>query len=281
MRTPILGVPLLLLAFGCDSAKRDINEAAPIQSVAAAKAEQELLAPRPAPAKSEPAAVELVAQAIKAHTDGKPERLARLKTVAFSRTGMGRGLGADSVPQTWTFDAAWPDRYRVRAEFPGPNLVTVAWSPAGGGKTVSLANAEPAKFPMKAEELKDYQLDATGEWLWLLFPLVEPEAVLASAPEATLDKQACPGVRLWHPQFTPAVVHFDPKTRLWKRITFEGREEGRTVVKEFTAIEMKPYEGVQLPHRLAQNMGGSQYADWTLKTFEARAALDPKLFELP
>ena len=277
-------VLLPLLAAGCDDRPIPIDRAPEIPSVVGVQQDKELLAPRAAPATSEPAAVELVAQAIAAHTDNHPERVGKLKTAEFKRTGMGRSVGPDPIYQVWAFDVAWPDRYHIRAELPALNMVvTVGWSPAGGFRTATPINSptKAAKERMADKQVKDHRLDATGEWLWLLFPLVEPETVLAAAAAVEIDGKPHPGVRLWHPRLSTAVVHFDPDTKLLKRVTFEGHEDDKPVVKEFTVTECKEFAGVKLPLKMGQKWSGSEYANWTLESVTPREKLDAKLFEMP
>ena len=97
----------------------------------------------------------------------------------------------------------------------------------------------------------------------------------------TIDGKPHPGVRLWHPRLSTAVVHFDPDTKLLRRITFEGNENDQAVVKEFNVTEHKAFAGVKLPLSMGQKWSGSEYAKWTLEAFTPRDRLDAKLFEMP
>ena len=68
MRKLLVLLPWLVA--GCEDRPIPIDTAPEVPSVTDVKTDQALLAPRAAPAKSEPAALELVAQAVAAHTDG-------------------------------------------------------------------------------------------------------------------------------------------------------------------------------------------------------------------
>ena len=130
---------------------------------------------------------------------------------------------------------------------------------------------------MSQERARDLQVDSTGEWIWLLFPLLDPDAVLAPAPPHPADPTLV-GVKFFHPRLAPALVYFHSQTKLLTRIAHEGRELGNAGLKEYQVIEHKPFAGVQLPARMAQSFRGKQQADWRMTKLEVKSSADDSLF---
>ena len=101
------------------------------------------------------------------------------------------------------------------------------------------------------------QSDLCGEWVLLLFPLLDPDATFAPAP-AHPSAPELKGVQFYHPKLTPCLVYFHPDTKLLTRVVYEGREFGSAGMKELQALEYATFAGVKLPSRLAQNFAGKQ-----------------------
>lgn len=275
MRHGRIVAALLVGVAGCGESKpRPFVPAAPLPQDVPAAPSAALPTAKDKPAAADPAAVELVGRALAAHTDNKPREVDKFKTVEFVRTGLGKSAGDVPDRLTWEVAAGWPDQFRVRVETPNGRSAVIARS----GKTGWRAGAG-VQMPMTAAEVAELQIDSTGEWLCFLFPLADPAAVLAPAADASVNKKTCPGVKVWHPLLAPAVVHFDPDTKLLARVTFEGREAGRPGVKEFDILETRAYAGVKLAQHMAQKVDGKEYADWKLDKVEPKAVLDPKLFD--
>lgn len=279
MKCARLGVLLGLLGggVGCTDAPRSIATAKKI-------GDTELTVPtevpiQAAPAQSEPAAKALVAEMLAAHTKGKPDAVRAFRSFENVRSGLVLSNNQEPIHQTWTIQGDWPGRYRVRAEIAGLNTVALAWNGDKAYRQLLTPQPGPA-FDLDAAELKSFKADATGEWLMLLFPLLEPETVVATHPAKSVRDKACPGVRVWHPALSEAVLYLDPATKELVQITFNGRESLQLVVKEFVVLELKETNGVRLPSKLAQNASGRQLADWTFTRLEPKAH-EAKLFDAP
>lgn len=222
-----------------------------------------------APARSEPAAQALVAAMLGAHTKGKPEAAKAFRSFENVRAGFVLSNTQEPLYQTWTIRGEWPGRYHVRAELAGLNTVALGWS--GDKAWRQLLTPQPGPtFDLEAAELTSFKADVTGEWLLLLFPLLEPDTVVATSPAKAIKDRDCPGVRVWHPALSEAVLYLDPATKELAQVTFNGRESMRPVVKEFLVLELKETAGVRLPARLAQNVSGRQLADWTFTRLEPK-----------
>ncbi len=280
MRRVYLGVGLtavigVAVGLGCSNDPPPIREAKPIDSGSSDKPVE--LPPMAAPDKFDPAAKAIVDDAIKAHTGGKPELLQKLKSVEFSREGQGLAGGQVPVPQKWLVHAAWPNRIRFRFEMPGQPVALLC---RDGDKVWQASGAGPKGEP-DPDLARDFRLDATSEWLWMLFPLTEPGTVLAAAPDVLANDRPAAGVRVWAQGVTDAILHFDKETRLLVRVTFDGRESRRKVTKELLIPTTKAFQGVILPDKMILKADGSLLAEWTMTALDFRSSIDPKVFENP
>lgn len=264
---------------GCAGrAEKPLKVAQPIDDSPTSGEEVALPTPGERPAQSDPAAMELVKLAVKAHAGDRPFDLAKFKAVKFTRKGLGRTPEENPLGQSWAVAMRFPGQFRARAEFANDlRPITVGLS----GTTGWMLKDDPyTLMPMNAEEAGHFQTDITGEWVALLFPLIESESVFAAAP-VPVGGVAHPGVRLFHPKLAPCLLYFDPATHTLARVHFEGRENGIPGRKEFQLLEFKPVEGVQFVSRLAQKFRGSQYADWSYEKVESAPGLDARAFEPP
>lgn len=273
----VVGAAVVAVAtVGCDGAPQPIPTAKPVSTGDANRAAVQII-PGKAPEKSDPKAAELVAAAVAAHTGGKPELLPQFKTVRYVREGEVRAGGLAPADQRWEVHAGWPDRFRVRAEMPGPQVVTLAWTGKAGWRH---ADGNP-KIPMNEQEVGDFRVEVTGEWLLLLFPLTDSATIVAPAEDAKVNDKPAAGVRVWHPSLSDAVLHFDKETRLLARLTYDGRETGQKVTKEVLVRSHKDIAGVKLPDWTLYKSNGAEFADWRLTAVEPLGTLDAKLFEEP
>ena len=276
-RARLAGLLVALGCVGCTDAPRTIATAKQLGDTEHTVPKE--VPAKPAPAHSEPAAKALVAELLSAHTGGKPEAVKAFRSFENVRDGLVLSTTLEPMHQTWTMRGDWPGRYQIRAELSGLNTVVFSWS--GDKAWRQLFNPQPGPATdLDVADLKTLKADATGEWLLLLFPLVESETVVAVEPAKTIRDKACPGVRVWHPALTEAVLYLDPVTKELVQITFNGRESQQVVVKDFLVLELKETAGVRLPSRLAQNASGKQLADWTFTRLEPKAH-DAKTFEKP
>ena len=276
-RARLAGLFVALGCVGCGDAPRTIATAKKVADVESTAAVE--IPAKAAPAESEPAAKALVAELLNAHTKGKPEAVRAFRSFENVRAGFVLSNTLDPMQQTWTLRGAWPDRFQIRAELSGQNTVVLSW--AGDKSWRQGLNPQPGPAAdLDAADLKTLKADATGDWLLLLFPLLEPETVVASEPARKVGDRLCPGVRVWHPALTEAVLYLDPATKELAQITFNGRESQQVVVKEFIVLEVKETAGVRLPSRVAQNASGRQLADWTFTRLEPKTH-DAKAFEKP
>ncbi len=274
------GVVLLgVLVAGCGDGVKTIQTARPIGEPESPKGVAELT-PGQRPEKSDPAAAAVVTAAVNAHTNNQPGLLQKLKTVTFRREGAGTAGGPTPIRQKWEVYAAWPDRFRLKADLQssqGPQTVILACVGREGWRS-----APPAgKIAMDPKQAEDFRVETTGEWLCLLFPLIDPATIVAPAAGDTVNGRPTDGVRLWHPDLSDAILQFDHETKLLAKVVFDGRENGQKVMKEILILGTKPYAEVTLAEKTAVKSNGNELADWTMTSLECLPAIDPKLFEAP
>ena len=266
---------LTLIVVGCSpSGPPPIRPASEIPKTESATVAPPVAADRPT--ESDPAAQLLVTAALDAHTGNDRAAVRKLRVVDYTRTGTGQSLQEDPIGLIVNVNCAWPARMRVRAEFPGPKVSTIVIDGDAGWQRL---DAGPV-MPLDAPSAAGLQIDTSGEWIWLLFPLLDPDAVFAPAPPLPADPKLH-GVKFFHPKLAPSLVYFHPETKLLTRIVYEGRESGQPGVKEFQVIEQDKFAGITLPKRLAQVFRGRQYADWLMTKLEPRASADASLFRTP
>jgi hypothetical protein len=264
---------LFVFGGGCDS-PREIQEAKPVGN---GETKPPILTADKAPDKSDPAALAVVKDAILGHTGGKPELLQTLRNTTFKRSGHAVGGGGGQLKQSWTVHAGWPDRFRVKMELEGPIVLTLAWGPGGGWQH----QAGQEKIFLPAQGVRDFKIDVTGEWLGLIFPLAEPGLIVAPAPDQTFNNRLATGIRVWHPELSDAVVHFDKESKLLAGITYDGRESGRKVTKEVTVLSVRLYSGIQLPERIVVRSNNNVLFEWTMTSLDPMPNLDSNLFVDP
>ena len=276
-RARLAGLLVALGCVGCSDAPRTVATAKKLDDAESTVSVE--VPAKAAPAQSEPAAKALVAEMLAAHTKGKPEALRAFRSFENVRAGFVVSDKPEPAYQTWTMRGVWPDRYQIRAALSAQD--TVVFSRAGDKAWRQVLNPQPTPAAdLDAGDLKTLRADATGEWLTLLFPLLEPETVVATGPARAVGGRQCPGVRVWHPALAEAILYLDPATKELAQITFNGRESQQVVVKDFIVLELRETAGVRLPSRVAQNAGGKQLADWTFTKLEPKAH-DAKAFDKP
>jgi len=279
MRRMLWGVGLILVigaavGLGCSNDPPPIREAKPINGGSSDKpVELPTMTP---PDKFDPAAKAIVDEAIKAHTNGQPELLQKLKSVEYSRDGQALAGGQLPISSKWLIHAAWPNRIRFHLEMPDRPINILCrtgdkvWQSSGG-----------TKFDPQDDFARDFRVDATSEWLWMLFPLTESSTVLATAPETNANTRPAVGVRVWAHGVTDAILHFDKETKLLVRLTFEGRESRRKVTKEILITSHKTFHGLTLPDKMILKADGNVLAEWNTTALDFRPTIDPKVFENP
>ena len=135
------------------------------------------------PEKSDPAALEIVDRAIKAHTNNNRALLAKGKTSRVTANGtvkltVTEGGNLIPVPSHRTFLASWPDKLKLTHEFQAhiPGKMTLILRGAFSWQGVNNVQTPNLTPQQTAESMRT---DGFGlQWLVLLFPLIDENVVI-------------------------------------------------------------------------------------------------------
>ena len=272
----MLGIGLCC-AFGC-SEPPPINEAKKID-------QPQVVAPEvktPAkPLQSDPAAALFLKDVLGAHTGNKPELLAKLKSVYVMRAGL-LEQPSGRTRNVWKTYSSWPDRYRVTTEMHATAVssLTFARSPAGAWQYPGGPD-KLEKAPLAADILSTLTYQQKEDALTLLFGLAEPGVIVTTGSDDVLDGTELLTLQVWNAGPEYAQIGIDKKTKLVKRIVYNGREFTTLVVKELIFTGYQDFDGIKLGSKLIVKGGGRILAEWNELSVEMEKTFDNKLFENP
>jgi hypothetical protein len=222
-------------------------------------------------------ALAVVAEAIRAH--GGEDALAR--TATFVRKSAGKmTVAGKEMPFAEELTAQLPDRWRRETEtLAGGQKLRVllvvngdrAWQSAGG-----------AAVEVGAERLKELREDAHARRLTTLLPLKNDSSLrLAPLPEVKVDGEPALGVRVTVRGHAEVSLYFDKKSRLLVRAARQATEAGETATREETYSGYKEFDGVKLPTKVIQTVGGKKLSETVSADYTFPRKLDEGTFAKP
>jgi hypothetical protein len=245
------------------------------------------------PEKSDPAALEIVDRAIKAHTHNNRSLLAKGKISQVLATGtiklpIQEGGALVPLQSRRTFFAAWPDKLKLTHEFQPniPKTMTVilrgsfSWQGVNNEQTANLN-------PQQAAE--NMRTDGFGlHWLVLLFPLLEENVVIydarkgtgAGTPPADVVRVSIPG----RPSYR---LHFAPSSGFLTQIDYHQTDVTGPVLTEWMVADPQEFAGIMLPTtmKMARTTERPRFRDvvedWKVERWEFPEKLDDNTFEAP
>jgi len=245
------------------------------------------------PEVSDPAAVEIIEHAVKAHTQNNLSLLTKGKISRMVASGtvklpFGPGGERIHVPAQRTFLARWPDEIKFTLEFKPPNSGTrtlilrgpFTWTGMNGVQDPNL-NPEKIKNDMRA--------DAFGlHWLVLLFPISEQKTVVfdprkgsgVGKPAADVVKVAIPGLPIYR-------LHVAPDTGFITQIDYHYTDMLGPTLTEWMISDPKEFGGLLLPTHLkmARTTERPKFRDlveeWSVEKWEFPEKLDDNAFDAP
>jgi hypothetical protein len=275
---PSSPLPLaLLLALGCNG-KTETG----IKTKALAPAETTAVGfPRAdAPAASDPTAKAAVAKILVAHSNNDLSVYAKMKGVVFGREG--KHVSVDSplagLPVKFTLSATWPGRGRYVWITGTAPPMTYRLLDKQAFQDVPNGQLMP---PLSERQFADLYSHLYSDWLQLLVPLAEPDAVVAPGPDFALDGKTYPGVRLWNAGQPQAIVYYDPATSRVVRIAYDGKENGLPTYVELALSDHKMTNGVLLAHKVYVRLNGRDFMDFDKATLEFPKEHAAKVFSEP
>jgi hypothetical protein len=279
-----VGLLVAAVVFGCGPAK-ELPDETPVSTD---RGHDPGSGPESVPAKSDPAAVEIVDRAVKAHTQNNPGLLAKGKVSRMTAGGNVK-LPAGMVPTRRGFAARWPDHVKWSYDFnpPGPGNLTLILRGAftwWGENGVQNANLNPQKIR------EDLLADGYGlHWLVLLFPLKESDTVVyglhkgagEGTPPADVVRVSIPG----RPTYR---LHVAPSTGFLTKIEYHYTDLlGVPALTEWVLSDHKSYDGFLLPGQMRmirtteRPKHRDEVQDWTVDRWEFPEKLDEADFNPP
>jgi len=204
-------------------------------------------------------ALAVVDQAIKAH--GGQDALAKARSVERESSGQ-MFVAGKAVPFTDTFTARFPDQLRLdlKASEGGQKLqVLVVVNGDKGWQSTGGAAAELA-----AERVKELREDGFAYWLTTLVPLKKDDALtLAPLAEAKVNGKPARGVKVSRKGAGDVKLYFDKESHLLVKMERQAAEAGLSVAKEEVYSAHKEFDGVKLPTKIVQSLGGNKFIEIT------------------
>lgn len=264
---------LLALACGCDGSPQPKEAAKPIDDGGP------LVKPIPAsgskPAGTTPAAQKLIGEMLAAHTNSKPAALEAFRNCIVQRIGE-VNVGSANMPAECSERFAWPDRYRVDWKF-GTNPIFLV-----NGDSVRMVSQQlgfekpPDISPVQARDTLE---DVRATWMTLLVPLLDSKGYIADTVLDVPPERLA--LRVWVGHQPPLVLEIDAKSRHLKKIHFEKVKDGRIENWMFILDDLKPVNGVILPHKLNYTSGRTAGASWVSVKYEVVASFPLEVFIKP
>lgn len=240
----------------------------------------------PTPTASQPEAAKVVERAIKATTDGHPERIEKFKASRASMKGVLKN-GPVFVPRVRRVEAVWPDRFFLSDEYNdnGPIQVMIGdrnhsiWMRTRrGGQVLPGELPDPVKFEAA------FSADAVGRyWMPLLVPLADPKTIVFDAKKQNVGVLSFDVIKAAVPDCPVFTLWFEERTGYLVRVDFNHLEPLDTVpkAKNFNLEMPRPFGDVVLPGKIGYRENGEGREEWTVDSWEAVPKIDDATFEPP
>jgi len=242
------------------------------------------------PTVSDPAAKEIVDRAIKACTQNNPDLLAKGKLSKVTANGTVK-LPAEAsgqfveVPTFRTVLARWPDELKFTLDYKAHRTGLMTMILRGQFTWWGIDRTQnPNPNPQAIEDLM--RTDGLAQhWLPLLFPLVEPKAVLFE-PQKGVGTPPADVVRFALPERPVYQLFFDAATGHLTRVEYTHTELQARVQKLWTFSDHKPFAGRILPTKLEYTYNPERgkkdtVEQWTVENWEFPESFDDSVFQPP
>jgi hypothetical protein len=203
------------------------------------------------------------------------------KTQPIIRTVTGQMTVADKpVSFTEQLTARWPDQLRREMEIKQGEVTQRVILVLGGEKGWHLAGGTTGEMTsQRVQELRD---DGLAQQVATLLPLRKDTSFgLAPLPEMKIDGKPTLGVRVSRKGMNDIQLFFDKETHLLIRMTRRASEAGSAVDKEETYADYKEFDGVKLPIRIVQSVGGKKVLEISEATYKFPGKLEDAIFGRP
>jgi hypothetical protein len=236
------------------------------------------------PEKEDPEARDIVTKAIAAHTNGKPERLDKVKAVHVKMDGTGwtndaRFPQSDGTRETWS---VWPDRFAFRFVYK-PDVDLSMETTGSSTPAVTAARNALGPVTVSPEQMKATQWDMFAlEWTFTPKALTHPGAVFYQPSKGVVNGRPVNVVKAFIPGMTVWTLQFDAATNLLTQVDYTGFES-RATPKRLVYSEHKDRDGLKVPGHAKIFSGTVPFWDLgrldVYETFESADKIDAKKFE--
>ncbi|MDY3562592.1 hypothetical protein R5W23_004058 [Gemmata sp. JC673] len=224
------------------------------------------------PTKSDPEALAVIDQAVKAFTGGKPELLAKGKYCRVATEGLMYSVvsSTPSIEATRAIDAAWPDKIHFTNNGQGPENKMAVESWLRRPEFVVVHNGAEHRPANPAEWEQNLASDFVGQvWMAFLLPPTDPKAVVFEPQTITLEHRDLKLVKLSLREHPVYQLYFDAKSSALVRVEYTITETGvpRRTTMIFSDHKPGP-DGLLLPYRLECLHNKSVVEKWAVKKWE-------------
>lgn len=267
---------------GCSDAPRTIVTAAPLQNTSTNNAKTITFAKRPV--ESDPAAVEAIQKALRAHTGGHIEKLNKLKTVRLTLNGLMVNASGARIPSTVTAACVWPNRMRYVFENTGAERARLTIGRDGDElwmQNASAQNLAATRDSVPTQLRREVLNDSAAYWFWLLGAISEPGALFQKRVDLGQGDKPLTAIQIWRDGFPDAVLYLDPETAKLARVIYDGDVAGQRVQKRFDLSEEYVSGGITFPGKLLLSANDRVLGDWQVTSVEFPDSIDSQEFREP
>ena len=224
---------------------------------------------------------QIVNEAIAAQA-GSVERLARIRTAHTEASGsMFSPNGELKMKRFGWVD--WPNSFRLRFELDfGNNDVRAVEVCVAEGGAWKRSGPAPA-VAMPPADLQEIMGDLHVYDLMTLLPLRDEKVTLTGIGASRVNGKPVQGILAEQKGLPDVKLFFDDESHLLTRVSYEGKDAGVKVVKDFLLSDYKTFDGVQMPTRLREyhDRKPTPAIDLTIDKYTFQAKPDPKWFAKP
>jgi hypothetical protein len=205
-------------------------------------------------------ALAVVDAAIEAH--GGADALT--KAQSFTRKGTGHIFPGDKpVTVTEELTVNLPVQLRLAADVQGAGKILLVLNGDKGWRSQGGAPDE-----LGGERLKELADEAYVLWLTTLVPLKKDGVMLKSLPQMKVHDQPAVGVVVSAKDRSTVKLYFDKASHLLVKIEREAKQASSTVNKEYLYEDYKKTDGVQLPAKITELVGGAKFSELTAVSYQ-------------
>ncbi len=206
------------------------------------------------------------------------ETLKKLKTHVCMGKGKGRlPTGFEEV--TMLRQCVWPGSFKITFVFgkePMKLSSTVGVQDDRGWQTQANVAGD-----LPSERVSEVRMSIYGICVSMLFPLRESGVKVSVIPGVKVGGEPTVGLRVTRRAWPEVSLYFDEKTMLLRKQVFRSPEQGVTVTKEDYFEDYKNFDGINMPTKIRNFVGGVEMFSWEGLDYTFPASLEKEIFDKP